>query len=352
MQLLILGGTGWLGGQIVHAALERGHEVTCLARAKTGALPDGAAFVKADRTQPDAYETVRTTQWDAVIDVASQPGQVRAAAAALMDRVGTYIYVSSASVYASHARLDEDEQAEILPALESDVLTNISEYGRAKVACEQIVRDAFGSAGALIVRPGLIGGPGDKTDRSGYWPLRFARASQHGRDVLLPDNPKQQTQLIDVRDLAQWLVDCASRGVSGSFNASGAPTPFAEHIRFARAVAEHQGPVKAAPSDWLTAQGVAPWMGPRSLPLWLPMADHAGFGARSSAKAVQAGLRRRALQDTLRDTLAWELTRQPLDRPRQAGLSDADENELLQALAASKASPREQDGTPAGNSGD
>lgn len=336
MQLLILGGTAWLGGYLVEAGLKRGHAVTCLARAESGSAPLGAAFVRADRDLPDAYDAVFAKRWDAVIDVSRQPGQVRAAVSALKQSSKTFVFVSSTNVYASHATPDEDEHAEILPALESDVMTSMDEYGRAKVACERFIQEIAGKDRALIVRVGLIGGPGDEFDRTGYWPLRFALAKQHHREVLVPDIPDLPTQVIDVRDLADWLVDCACRGVTGVFNATGATTRFDEHIRKARSVVAHEGPVKLASPEWLSKHGVTPWMGKRSLPLWLPMPDYAGFSARSSAKAIKAGLLTRDLEETLRDTLDWELARQS-GRSRRAGLSDTEEDELLLALAASEA---------------
>ncbi|MEO5695644.1 MAG: NAD-dependent epimerase/dehydratase family protein [Burkholderiaceae bacterium] len=336
MQLLILGGTAWLGSHLVKAGLKRGHEVTCLARGESGDVLGGATFVRANRDLPGAYDAAAANRWDSVIGVSRQPGQVLSAVSALNQSSKTYVFVSSTNVYANHAAPGEDEHAEVLPALESDVMASMDEYGRAKVACERFVQETVGKDRALIVRVGLIGGPGDEFDRTGYWPLRFALAKQRNRDVLVPDIPEQATQVIDVRDLADWLVDCACRGVTGVLNATGATTRFDEHVRKARSVVAHEGPVKLASPEWLSAHGVAPWMGKRSLPLWLPVSDHAGFSARICTKAIEAGLLRRDLEETLRDTLDWELARQS-GKPRRAGLSDVEEDELLVALAASAA---------------
>jgi nucleoside-diphosphate-sugar epimerase len=178
----------------------------------------------------------------------------------------------------------------------------------------------------------LIGGPGDEFDRSGYWPLRFARAARSGRRVLVPDVPQLATQVIDVRDLAAWIIDCARRGVVGIFNATGETTSFEAHMEVARHVAGYRGAVVSASSQWLLSQGVAPWMGPKSLPLWLPAADYAGFCARSSQAAIGAGLSRRALGATLEDTLNWDLRRTPPPAARRAGLSDDEEEFLIAAL--------------------
>lgn len=331
-RILILGGTAWLGGYLAEAALAAGHEVTCLARGTSGSVPRGATLVKADRGQPGAYDEVRGRRWDAVIDVSRQPGQVRSAATALVGACRTFIFISSTNVYADHRAPDQDESAALLPPLQAEVMASMEQYGQAKVACEQTVLEAAGAGRALIVRAGLIGGPGDEFGRSGYWPLRFAGAVQSGRPVLIPDVPKLATQVIDVRDLAAWVIACAGRGVVGVFNATGQTKSFEEHLACARRVAGHQGPVVAASSEWLQSQGVVPWMGPKSLPLWLPMVDYAGFCARSSRAAEAAGLSRRALEATLEDTLNWEQRRTPQPAARRAGLSDKEEELLLQAL--------------------
>lgn len=341
MHILLLGGTAWLGGCLAQAALAADHVVTCLARGTSGSVPRGATLVKADRGQPGAYDEVMGQRWDAVIDLSRQPGQVRSAAAALADACKTFIFISSASVYADHQALDQDESALLLPPLQAEVMTSMEQYGQAKVACEQAVLAATGPDRALILRVGLIGGPGDEFGRSGYWPLRFARAARSGRPVLIPDVPQLATQVIDVRDLAAWIIDCARRGVVGVFNATGQTKSFEAHIECARRAAGHQGPVVAAPSEWLLGQGVAPWMGPRSLPLWLPMADHAGFCARSSRAAESAGLSRRALEATLQDTLNWEQQRTPQPAARRAGLSDDEEELLLKALSTQRAESTE-----------
>lgn len=332
MRLLVLGGTAWLGGEVVRHALVAGHAVTCLARGKAGAVRPGATLVTADRSQPDAYRGVMDADWDAVVDVSRQPGQVRDACAALASRARHFVFVSSGNVYADHSRPGEDESAALLPPLAGDVMESMATYGEAKVACEQHVVRAFGRERATLVRAGLIGGPGDIFDRSGYWPLRFARAAAAGRAVLVPGAPQQPTQLVDVRDLAAWIVHVAEHRVPGAFNAAGPVVPLAGHLAVARDVAGHAGPLRSAASDWLLAHEVAPWMGPRSLPLWLPDPAYAGFSARSVRAAFAAGLAPRPLAETLRDTLAWELSRDPQPQPRRAGLADDDEAALLAEL--------------------
>ncbi len=330
MRILVLGGTAWLGGFLVAAAVERGHEVTCLARGEAGAAPSGVRFVRVDREQPDAYDEVEGEEWDAVIDVSRQPGQVKRAVEALSSRGGSFVFVSSGSVYADHGTPGQAEDAPLLPALDGDVMESMETYGEAKVACEQHVLDGFGADRSLIARAGLIGGPGDITDRTGYWPWRFANPAADDGSVLVPDAPKLPTQVIDVRDLATWLVDSAAAGRHGVFNATGEAVPLPRHLEAARTVAGHTGPVVAAAPDWLLAHGVEPWMGERSLPLWLPLPEYAGFSARDSGAARAAGLVTRSLKETLADTLAWERTREPARR--RAGLADDDERSLLRAL--------------------
>jgi 2'-hydroxyisoflavone reductase len=331
MRLLVLGGTGWLGGCIASTAVESGHQVTCLARGVSGAVPDGAAWATADRTQPGAYDHVKDQEWDVVVDVTSQPGQVKSAIEALAGRAAFYVFVSTCSVYADNSTLRQDENGALLPPLDGDVMEGVHTYGQAKVACEQYVWRAFGPEHALIARAGLIGGPGDISDRTGYWPLRFARPAAKDGAVLVPDAPQQATQVIDVRDLATWLIDASTRRIAGIFNATGATMPLSGHLDAARNVAGGNGPVVRADPQWLQDQGVQEWMGARSLPLWVADPDWQGFCTFDSSKARDAGLRARPLEQTLADTLAWELTRDHGDA-RRAGLTDSDERALIEAL--------------------
>ena len=177
MNMLVLGGTAWLGGHLVRAALSSEHEVTCLARGVSGAPPDGAHVIRADRDRPRGYEQVSDRSWDAVIDLSRQPGQVEDAVAALADRAAFFVCVSSGNAYADHRTAGRNEDAATLPPLAGGVMASMEDYGEAKVACEQHVLRGFGADRSLIARVGLIGGPGDVFDRSGYWPLRFARAA-------------------------------------------------------------------------------------------------------------------------------------------------------------------------------
>jgi nucleoside-diphosphate-sugar epimerase len=330
MRTLILGGTAWLGGRLATTALERGHDVTCLARGTAGSVPEGARLVGADRADPAAYDAVSGLDWDEVIDVSWQPGFVRSALAALGDRTGHWTYVSSCSVYADQSVPGSDEEAGLLPALAGDEATR-EQYGEAKVACEQLCLDAA-SERLLVARSGLIAGPGDVSDRVGYWAARFARAVADGEPVLVPDTPDQPVQAIDVRDLSGWILDSAEAGTVGIYNASGPVLRFDDLIALSRSVAGHTGPIVLVDSDWLAEQKVEEFMGPESVALWMHDPEWAGFSARDTAAIRRTGLQTRPLEATLADTLPWE-RELGLGRERRAGLSAERERELLAAWA-------------------
>ncbi len=323
--VLILGGTGWLSGRIAKRWTDAGASVTCLARGARDA-PSGARLVVADRDAPGAYAAVRGRDWDEVVDVSSRPAHVAAAATALAEDARHVTYVSSVSVYASNDEPGADESARLAEPAEPG---EEGDYSRAKAACEASVRSASPYR-AAIIRPGLIVGPGDPTDRFGYWVSRFALAASEA--VLVPDAPEARSQVIDVDDLAEFAVALGRAAFTGIVNAVGDSLPLADVLASAREIAGHTGDLAPAGPAWLAAHDVDPWMGPRSLPLWLP-GDVPGFSTRSNAAYRLLGGRLRPLRETLSRTLADERAR-GLDRPRAAGLTRADELELIAALRA------------------
>lgn len=334
MRILVLGGTAFLSSEIVRRALAAGHDVTCVARGSAGVPPGGATWVQADRSQGQAaYAAVAPRKtgpggWDAVIDVTRDPDQGREALEVLAPTARHWTAVSSCSVYADHSVAGAGEDAPVLPPLAPGTALTPENYGEAKSALEQWAA-GLAPDKVHLCRAGLIGGPGDGSDRYGYWPARFARDDD---PALVPDIPGDSTQVIDVRDLAAWIVAAAETGVVGALNAVGDAVPFAAYLDECLRLTGRTAEVTAAPGDWLAGQGVNYWAGPDSLPLWLPP-GHEGFAARSNAAALAAGLRLRPWTQTLRDTLGDE-RRRGLARDRKAGLSPQKERSVLAAYRA------------------
>jgi len=325
MEILLLGGSGWVSGEAARIAVDGGHAVTALARG-TQPPPDGVDLVCGDRAEPRAYAGVSDRDWDLVIDVAWQPGQVRGAVAALADRAARWVYVSSGSVYRATEKPAGDESDPLHEPLAADVADG-EDYPAAKAACEEAVLAALGDR-AVVVRAGLIGGHGDGSDRFGYYPAAFARAGSG--PVLVPAIGSDTVQCISHADLARWLLEVGGSQHHGAFDAYGDLVGFTDLIATVREVTGHTGDVVEADPDALRAREVGYFMGPRSLPLWLP-AGHELTVPRPCARARDAGLRDRSYRELIAEVLADERKR-GLDRERRSGLTRTEELELIASL--------------------
>lgn len=328
MRLLVLGGTVFLSRAVAAEGLRRGHDVTCAARGTSGRVPEGAMLVGVDRDGgPSAYEPLAGLEFDAVVDVATMnPAWVRDALAAVGTRSAHWTFVSSMSTYADHATPGQNAAtAEVLPALyeRPDEFTPDG-YGSCKVGSELEVTRLFDGP-AFLVRPGLIVGDGDPSDRYGYWPARLSR----GGRVLVPEPLDSPVQFVDVLDLATWIVDAGERGLAGTFDAVCHSVPLRDVLTATAAgvnAPEHE--LVPVPPEFLDEHEVEAWAGKRSLPLWVPGTSHAGFMAHDVSASYEAGLRTRPIEESAADALRHEQAL-GLDRERRAGLSAADEDTLL-----------------------
>src|SRR5688572_689822 len=341
LDILILGGTGFTGPEQVDYALERGHKVTLFNRNRTrpdmfkGKVEQLIGDLSADTS------ALRGKKFDVVLDnPTTLPFWVRNAAQHLKGNVGHYIFISTLSVYRDNSVPGADESDGTTPMPDGvDPYTTVREhagqyYGAMKTFSEQEVAKHYGS-NHTIVRPGLIVGPLDRSDRFTYWPARIDR----GGEVLAPGTPDDPSQIIDSRDLAEFMVRLAENKVFGTFNATGPakPTTMAETLYGIKAVTTAGATFTWVPNEFLQAQGVRGW---RHMPIWLPPAGPtAGFLRRSIAKAVAAGLTFRPLADTAKVTLDWHKKRPEAEQKAMlegavAGISATKEAEVLAAWKA------------------
>jgi 2'-hydroxyisoflavone reductase len=343
MRILILGGTGFIGPHQVRYALARGHQVTLFNRGRQKETwPGPVEELIGDRNTGD-LKALAGREWDVVIDnPTTLPFWVRDAGTALKGMVGQYIFISTISVYADNDKPGADESAPLAPFKGKDPLAVTPEvfradidnlYGPLKAASEAEARRQFGDA-VTIIRPGLIVGPGDETDRFTYWPVRLAR----GGEVLAPGDGTDPVQFIDARDLAEWTVRAAEARHLGIYNATGPARPLTTRAMLngtAGAVRAHPS-FTWVPANFLDAQKISAWS---DMPVWVPgSGDTAGFHRRSIRRALAAGLTYRPLAATAADTLAWFRS---LPAARQAKLrSGLTPEREADALAKWKASQK------------
>lgn len=326
-RILILGGTGFIGPHQVEYATARGHKLTLFNRGKT----NPGLFPKAEKLEGDRdgkLDALRGRTWDLVIDNSGYvPRHVRDSAQLLKGKVGRYIFVSTLSVFADFSKKGLDESSPTAKLTEPGSEDSRKHYGPLKALCEEEVLSAYGAKGT-VVRPGLIVGPGDTTDRFTYWPVRIDR----GGEVLAPGDPSEPVLIIDVRDLCEWCVRLGENDVGGVFNAVGpkAQLSIAEMLYGIKAVTTSEAQLTFVPAEFLEAQKVRPWA---DMPAWFPPTGAmAGFGYFSREKAITNGLTFRPLADTAKATLDWFKTLPP-DRQKnlKAGISAEREAQVLAA---------------------
>ncbi len=337
MKLVVLGGTRFLGRHFVDAALARGHAVTLFTRGRN-ANPWGDRVVALtgdrDPRVGAGLAALAGASWDAVVDTSGYvPRVVGASADVLASRVARYLFVSSVSVYADTSRPGLDERAPVATLDDPATEEILKHYGGLKAACEAAVTERFGER-ATHVRPGLIVGPFDSTDRFGYWVARFVHPhllGERAERVVVPAPPGQPMQVIDARDLAAWMLDLVERDVGGTFNAVSPAGQWTLGDLVETLVAAAPSPPAPVWVDdaTLLAHGVEPWVG---LPLWLPASepDSAGFMAIDTRKAMSTGLVTRPLAATVADTAAWLAQRDNADAWKHV-LTAAKEREILAA---------------------
>ena len=343
--LLVLGGTMFLGPEVVEAALARGWTVTLFNRGKTNPqlFPDlEKLHGDRDPAKGDGLKALEGRRWDAVVDTSGYvPRHVQASAALLAPGAKQYLFVSTISVYADNSKPGADESAAVGTLKDPTVEKVDGEtYGPLKALCEQAAEKAMPGR-TTIVRPGLIVGPGDPSDRFTYWPVRVAK----GGEVLAPGTPQDPTQFIDVRDLGAWIVLLLEKNRTGVYNATGPkePLPMGELLASCKRVSGSDATFTWVPATFLEAQQVAPWS---DMPVWVPpVGDMAGFARVGIARATAAGLTFRPVDDTVRDTLAWWRTVPEERRAKlRAGLGAAREAEVLAAWRAEAAKAKPEPG--------
>lgn len=330
-KILILGGTGFVGPHDVRYALSRGHQVTIFNRGKSAPGLFGKDVEELAGDRASDLHALKGRKWDAVIDesasLSSAPEWVKLSADLLKDNVDQYLFISTRSVYSDLSSVPMTANAPVLTLENSPIAEGRPlSYGHAKAYAEKAIH-ALMPGRVTVVRPGLIIGPEDDTDRFTYWPVRIAR----GGDVLVPGDGTDHVQIIDVRDLVQFCVTLVENKTFGVFNGVGPDRgrPFKDFVNRIHSSVGATGTYTWVDAEFLRANGAAPYG--RELPVYQVMRGRtAGFAQFDLTPEIKAGLKIRPLEDSARDTLAWFRT---LPAERQAGLktglSPAREKALL-----------------------
>lgn len=327
MKVLIIGGSRFLGRTLTEQLLKRNHDVTLFNRGQSN--PSFQANIPAiigDRETQ--IENLGNQTWDVVIDTCGYlPRIVELSAEYLKDKTHKYVFISSVSVYDESKKVDQDENAPVIELEDKtteDIMGEPNNYGGLKVLCERVVQDMYHN-NSLIIRPGLIVGPHDPTNRFTYWPVRIRK----GGAILLPNNKSQHVQVIDVRDLAGFIVGLVEENINGVFNVTGPHQPFSFEsvIDSCIKVVGNTPSLIYAQEDWLLNNDVKPWM---ELPLWLP--EGSSVMDTNISKAIEAGLSFTPLKKTIEDTLNWYDDINGDSKEWSAGLSADKELSLINTL--------------------
>jgi 2'-hydroxyisoflavone reductase len=303
--------------------------VTLFNRGRNTTIFPNVPRIVGDRNTPEAFKDIGKGEWDVVIDIpTANPKWVRDAGVALKDRTPHYMFVSTISVFNDVSK-PVDENGPLFPPSDINATFNPQAYGANKVASEQEAARQFKNV--TIVRPGLIVGPGDNSDRFTYWPPRIEK----GGDILAPGKPSDPVQYIDARDLAQWIIRLAENKVYGTFNATGpkSPTNIAEMLYGIRAVTKNEARFIWVDADFLREHQVRQWS---DMPVWInPVGPQAAFAAVNVSKAFANGLTVRPLADTAKDTLDWYHKQPPKTQEQlRAGIAPEKEQAVLAAWKA------------------
>lgn len=312
----------------MESALKEGHEVALFHRGKTNpGLFDDVTYIYGDREEREDLQKLGDQEWDAVIDTCGyKPSTVSKSLDALNGCTKKYVFISTISVYpdfTSVQNLDESEEPMTLTDEGLEKAERLKEfdpslYGPLKTHCEQEVQQQMKEK-SIIIRPGLIVGPYDPTDRFTYWPTRIAE----GGEVLAPGRKNQQVQFIDVRDLAEWVVNLSATAHSGVFNANGPDYKLTmkDFLESCASSLNEEVTFRWVPAEFLMDEGVKPWM---DLPVWIPTEDDF---SQDVSKAIKSGLKFRPIHETIIDTYQWDNWR--TNEERNAGLTKEREKEIL-----------------------